>query len=189
MTDLNQSGQVVSPSIDDVRRAADNLVGGILNNVADDNFINEARLAQQRDTACVACGHDPYANTKSPLQQFLSAFLSDTGKRYMANVLSGIAFLVANSYLLPSDAWTTVTSGIISMFMLLPSIAMFIALWTTLFAANALENTSNILLMIERERIYFVWNILVAGSFVALLLVAGVTEFASWVLNIIGGEL
>jgi hypothetical protein len=66
---------------------------------------------------------------------------------------------------------------------------MFIALWTTLFAANALENTSNILLMIERERIYFVWNILVAGSFVALLLVAGVTEFASWVLNIIGGEL
>lgn len=189
MTDLNQHGQVVSPTKTAAKDAAERLVTSALS--ANSDFINEAVAAGERDATCVACGHDPYADKKSPLQQFLSAFLSDIGKRYIANLFAGASFAIANSYLLPEDAWSTVLSGIISMFMLLPSIVIFIAMWTTLFAASALENTSNILIMMERDRIYYVWTVLVIGSFFALWLVVGVMEFNDWVLETVttGGVL
>ncbi len=187
MTDLNQQGQVVTPTAASVKDATERLIESALN--ANSDFINEARLAQQRDTACVACGHDPYADTKSPLQQFLSAFLTPTGMRYMANVFASGSFMIANSYLLPAHAWTTITSGMISLFMLLPSVVIVVVLWTVLFAATALENTSNILIMIERERIYFIWNVLVAGSVFSLILVIAVMQFNDWVLETMGSAL
>lgn len=178
MTDLNQNGDVLTPSKDEARAAAERLVANALN--TNDDFIKEAIAAGERDTACVACGHDPYANTQSPFQQFLSAFLTPTGLRYLANVLAGIAYVIANSYLLPDGAWDNLTAGVHSAVLLLPSIAMFIALWLVLFSASALEGTSNLLMMIEKDKLYFIWSVLVGGSFLALMLVVIAVEVTSW---------
>ena len=115
MIDLNENGQVVSPTKTMATDAAKRLVNGVVN--------NSTTKTATKDAPCALCGHyddNPEGKGVSPLIIILQTF---------GGVLAGIALGFVNLYILPNGTWDTRETAAIGVFLISPSIVLLVILF------------------------------------------------------------